>query len=98
MDKDCDLCQLYQRTCANHTKEREMGYYEITVLVGGAEEEVQQFEDGMEEEMVNFLDGIKQEDIEEKVEIFGLKHNHELGIECECIQFVTDHKPMWTNK
>lgn len=28
--------------------------------------------------------------------IFRLYHDHAKGIDCECIQFLTDHHPFWT--
>jgi hypothetical protein len=79
-----------------------MGYMEITVLVEGAAEEPQIFADGQEEEMVNSLDATKQfarDNSDMQVDIYGLHHAHEQSEdECMCVQYLTDHKPMWSSK
>lgn len=29
-------------------------------------------------------------------EVFVVQHDHAIGIECECVQYLTDHKPVWS--
>lgn len=35
--------------------------------------------------------------ITERVEVYVLEHEHELEQDCECVQFLTDHRPYWDN-
>ncbi len=27
------------------------------------------------------------------IEVYALRHDHEIGIDCECVQYVADHHP-----
>ena len=35
--------------------------------------------------------------ISDSAEIYVLEHEHALGVDCECVQYLTDHRPYWSN-
>lgn len=82
-----------------------MAYTEITVLVGGAVEQSETFNYDDIFEVVKLYGFIadtqkEAEDHPELIELYELWHDHdELGQdeECVCVQYLTDHKPFWTN-
>lgn len=68
-------------------------YAEFSIIVAGALDEEATFTD---ETLVDeFLAGLEQEAEGSgyRFEVYRIDHDHELGIECECVQFLTDHKP-----
>lgn len=76
-----------------------MGYIEITVLVDGAETEVEQFTTVSAEE--RFCLGIQAEAMvnDLPVSIYRQYHGHAPEAEeCACAQYATDHHPFWTNE
>lgn len=83
-----------------------MAYTEITVLVGGAVEQSETFNyDDIFEvvKLYGFIADTQKEAVEhpELIELYELRHDHdELGQdeECTCVQYLTDHKPFWTNR
>lgn len=79
-----------------------MSYKEISVLVGGAldQTEIFSYDDIFEVvRLYGFIADTQKaaEDTDERVELFEMSHDHEPDVDCECIQYVTDHKPFWTN-
>jgi len=76
-----------------------MGYMEITTIVEGALEGSLCFEGvpGIKK-MTNHIlstQSFARDNSDMTVQMYELWHEHEQGIECECIQFVQDHKPFW---
>jgi hypothetical protein len=78
----------------------ESGYTTVTVIVAGALDEVDHFNDNEQEDMEAYLALLETEDFgNEKAEVYLLRHDHPLDDgDCECIQFITDHLPYWTNR
>ena len=31
-------------------------------------------------------------------EVYRIHHDHEFGPECECVQYLTDHRPIWSSE
>lgn len=81
-----------------------MAYTEITVIVGGAVDQTETFDyDDIFEvvKLYGFIADTQREAAEhpELIELYELKHDHDKDVEeCMCIQYVTDHKPFWTNR
>ena len=77
-----------------------MGYAEVNVNVNGAAESTEYFDN--ETETLKFRNSIAAtqrfayDNNDFDVEIYVLHHPHEQGIDCECIQYVTDHNPYWS--
>lgn len=71
-------------------------YAEVTVIVNGALEEEETFHDYAL--MDAFLAEVRREASSHgyPTEVFVLYHEHPLQAECECIQFETDHHPLFT--
>lgn len=70
-----------------------MPYAELIFMVAGAEEERHEFSD--ETLITEYLNTLEREASEGgyRYEVYRLDHDHEPGIECECIQFAQDHRP-----
>jgi hypothetical protein len=81
-----------------------MAYKEISVLVGGALEQTEIFDyDSIMDvvKMYAFIAETQKDsaDLEELVELYELSHDHEPDVsECNCVQYINDHHPFWTNK
>ena len=75
-----------------------MGFWDVTVVWEGAVSDEKTFEDAQSQDRLKFLGIVKSEanDTDDLVEIYELYHDHDLSLECECHQFVTDGRP-WTN-
>lgn len=75
-----------------------MGYTDVTVIWDGAVSDEMTFTDDLAQDMLRFIAIVKSEarQVSEPVEIYTLHHDHEIS-ECECVQFVTDHRPDWKN-
>lgn len=74
-----------------------MSYIEANLLLSGALSEEHEF--ATEEEFELWMAGVRAEAAEddwEEAEIFRIDHPHEPGIECECVQYLTDHHPVWS--
>lgn len=82
-----------------------MGYTEMTVLYNGCLEGDSQVFDHSDKlyewKFGNALAAAQRfafDNSDATVEIYLLEHSHEFGIDCECIQYVTDHNPYWKQK
>ena len=76
-----------------------MGYMEITTIVEGALESSVCFE-GIDEivKLNNHIQSTQRfayDNSDMDVQIYKLWHEHEQGIDCECVQYLSDHKPFW---
>lgn len=72
-----------------------MRYVTITVVVAGALELEEDFFDyALAEQAIRDAAEAAEGD-GYRTEVYVLEHEHEPG-ECECAQFVTDHRPRWT--
>jgi len=71
----------------------EVGYIEGYAVVEGALDEEREFRTWREYQ--EWAEQVLTECQEKRlqVEIYCIYHDHELGIECECAQFLTDHHP-----
>lgn len=69
-------------------------YADVTVVVDGAVEEEERFTD--ETLMLDYVRTLEDEAAGHgyPVEVFILRHEHEPR-ECECVQFLQDHKPAY---
>lgn len=71
-------------------------YADAWLVVAGAEEENRQFTD---ETLLNEWLGAVEAGAESdgyRAEVYMLWHEHDPNVECECAQYVTDHKPYRT--
>jgi hypothetical protein len=70
-------------------------YADVSVVVDGALEEEHRFTD--EALMTDYIRTVQDEAEGHgyRTEVFILEHDHEPA-ECECIQYVQDHKPAYT--
>lgn len=77
-----------------------MGFWEVTVVWEGAVDTQETFLDSNEDLVDVMIEAVQADavDTQDLVEVFTLYHDHELTLECECVQFVTDHRPSWTNE
>lgn len=81
-----------------------MGYTELTTVYEGAEEYRAEYNDDIpkdQSDMANTIQATKDfahDNSDAKVEIFTLHHPHVQGIECECVQYLNDHNPLWSSK
>jgi hypothetical protein len=72
------------------------GYYiEAELVVYGALDESNVFYTWAEFE--NYLKQVQQDESLSDAELFILEHEHEPS-ECECVQFVTNHRPYWSSE
>lgn len=85
-----------------------MAYTEVTLIIDGALSETEIFKADQkgDEKFARWVAGVKQDvntaariaGSTTKVEIYILNHAHENdGEDCECIQYINDHHPYWTN-
>lgn len=81
-----------------------MGYTVVTTVYEGAEESCFMYLDDvpqMQEEMKNSIETTKlfaKDNSDAQVQIYKLHHDHDINLDCECIQYVTDHNPYWSSK
>lgn len=76
-------------------------YIEATVIVDGAEEEFTIFENGYDTtDFDDWLDEVKSDFAESDSEasVYIIEHQHPMNNECACVQYLSDHKPLWSNK
>lgn len=79
-----------------------MSYIEATVVIDGSLAEVQLFDgDHADMDYRNWLDQVKAASDSELVAdwaVYRLDHHHPVmdDVDCECIQHVTDLRPVWT--
>lgn len=78
-------------------------YTEVNVNINGIAESPMEFLDNPkgQKEMENFIEATQRfayDNSDFDVEIYKLYHPHVQGIECECIQYLSDHNPYWRNK
>lgn len=71
-----------------------MAYIEATLIVDGALDEEKEFPDYTA--LNNWVDQLEGEHEKGVWEVFVIEHEHETGIECECVQYLTDHSPYTT--
>jgi hypothetical protein len=70
-----------------------MEYYEITTVVEGALDEVRHFTTWTAaSDYIDTVEAAAKADGLE-TQVYKLYHPHAQGVECECIQFETDHHP-----
>lgn len=71
-------------------------YAEVSVVVDGAQEDFIPFWD--ETLMNEFIEDIHAEAIGHgyPTEIYVMYHDHDIALECECAQYVTDHHPVFS--
>lgn len=78
-----------------------MGYTELTTVYEGAEEYRAEYNDDIPKDQKDMQETIAAtqrfayDNSDATVEIFTLHHPHVQGIECECVQYLTDHHPYW---
>lgn len=80
-----------------------MPYTEVSTVYNGCAEATYEFQETASEllRMNQFIRDTQRfayDNSDATVEIYKLFHPHPQGIECECIQYETDHKPFWSSK
>lgn len=74
-----------------------MDYRTVTVVVDGALEDEQYFTNDVagSDALSAYLDRTYEAAIgdRKRTEVYVLYHSHEIGAECECAQYATDHRP-----
>jgi len=72
-----------------------MMYTQVDVICEGALEESETFTDYLL--LDEYLANLKTEAIGDgaTLEVYILEHEHALDIECNCAQYVTDHRPSY---
>ncbi len=76
-------------------------YTEIWSVVEGAEDRFKSVEgDGYEEALALAQDLRAVSAVEGQYdwEVYVLRHDHADGIDCECVQYLTDHRPMFSSE
>lgn len=71
-------------------------YVEVSYIVDGALEESVEIHDDLilREYLRDLADDAADHGY--PAEVYVLQHDHEPGIECECVQYVQDHRPVHT--
>jgi hypothetical protein len=71
-----------------------MMYIQATSIIDGAVDEEFDF---VGEDAADQLDAWLRdlEDSGHGIDVYVLHHDHEYGIECECVQYVSDHNPTY---
>jgi hypothetical protein len=76
-----------------------MSYTEVTLIVNGFEYDTNSFETGSRaiDDCIESYKVIAEGD--EEADIFVLPHGHDRDYdgECICVQYLNDHKPVWSN-
>jgi hypothetical protein len=74
-----------------------MGFFDVAVIVAGALDG--EAELATRAELDAFVAGVEvMDDCSVSVEVFAVWHGHASdGGECVCVQFETDHHPVWSN-
>lgn len=78
-----------------------MGYTQIDTTYEGVAEATSYFDDDQEQQMKDFIAATQSfayDNSDAEVLIYRLYHDHAQGIDCECIQYVTDRNPFWRSK
>jgi len=73
-----------------------MAYADVDVIVNGALEESRTFHD---ETLMNHYIGEIEDEASDHgylTEVYVVWHEHDDDIECECVQYLTSHKPYAT--
>lgn len=68
-------------------------YIEASTVVAGAEEDREVFTDYMLYEV--WLDDVRADayDTGYRIEVYEVEHDHPIGEDCECVQYLQDHRP-----
>lgn len=77
------------------------GYIDITVIWGGAVDEIRTYMLSDREEAIRFFIQVQAEamDTDELVEVYTLVHEHSLDqYDCDCVQYESSALPDWTNE
>lgn len=78
-----------------------MGYTEVTTIYNGAVESHYMYFDDipqMQKEMENSIAATQRfayDNSDSDVEIYKVHHDHSIDLDCECVQYLTDHHPFW---
>ena len=74
-------------------------YIEAWIIAdGGLDEERTFIGEKAESEYVDWAESVMAEDHDCSIEIFRIDHEHSPNIDCECVQYLTDHSPDYTNE
>ncbi len=71
-----------------------MAYFTVETIVEGALQDSQTFYEG-EDKMRQYLLKVEADAKADglRTEVYVLYHDHDESVECECAQYVTDHRP-----
>lgn len=78
-----------------------MGYTDISVIWAGALDTAEAFSDEQGADMDALIASVKNEagNTDESVQIYALYHDHDISTaDCVCVQYLTDHSPLWDNE
>lgn len=77
-----------------------MGFTDVTVVWEGAVDTQRIFGDDETTAMDALIAGVKADaaTTTDLVEIYSVYHDHDTDLDCECVQFLTDHRLDWSNE
>ncbi len=83
-----------------NSEPRARSYISAELVVGGAHMEGIEFPDG--EGFEEWLSGVQRDAADdpsgELTEVYVTEHSHAPEYECECAQYLLDHKPYWKSR
>lgn len=69
------------------------GYWQVSVICEGALDEDRELSDIAYPLFLADVEGWANAHSDLDVEVYAIWHEHRRGVDCECIQYVTDHHP-----
>lgn len=73
-----------------------MAYIEASTIIEGALEETETFQ--YADEYQEWLDATIEELADVDAQVYAIHHEHDLDVDdCACVQYLTDHAPVWSN-
>lgn len=70
------------------------GYWQASVVIDGAVDQEDELTDRQFNKLQTEITGWAETHPDTPVEVFGLWHEHRRGVDCECAQYATDHRPV----
>ena len=73
-----------------------MSYYDVAVVIGGAEDYSEDLDTYAEVEQVNDQEALAALEHGLHTQIYVVHHDHAVSDEeCACVQYLQDHHPTW---
>lgn len=76
-----------------------MGFTNVTVVWEGAVDTARTYFDNETYAMDELIASVKSDaaTTNDLVEIYSIYHDHDVELDCECVQYLTSHQPDWSN-